>query len=93
MDVKVRYVNEEEKEMFNLIMTIVIGGICGWLAGKIMNLNGSILFNIVLGILGGFVGGIVLGLIGFRETNIIGSIISGVLGSCILVAVVKAIRK
>jgi uncharacterized membrane protein YeaQ/YmgE (transglycosylase-associated protein family) len=40
---------------------IVIGGIAGWLAGKIVKGGGSgILLNIVIGIVGGFLGGFLL---------------------------------
>jgi uncharacterized membrane protein YeaQ/YmgE (transglycosylase-associated protein family) len=40
---------------------IIIGGIAGWIAGKIVNGNGSgIIVNIVIGIVGGFIGGGIL---------------------------------
>jgi uncharacterized membrane protein YeaQ/YmgE (transglycosylase-associated protein family) len=40
---------------------IIIGGIAGWLAGKIVKGGGSgILLNIVIGIIGGFLGGFLL---------------------------------
>jgi uncharacterized membrane protein YeaQ/YmgE (transglycosylase-associated protein family) len=40
-----------------LILAILIGGVAGWLAGKIMKSGtGGLLWNIILGILGGFVG-------------------------------------
>ena len=41
---------------------IVIGGIAGWIAGKIVKGGGSgILLNILIGVIGGFVGGMLLG--------------------------------
>ena len=44
---------------------IVIGGVAGWAAGKIVKGSGSgILLNIVIGIVGGFLGGILLGWLG-----------------------------
>ena len=40
---------------------IVIGGIAGWVAGKIVKGGGSgILLNIVIGVIGGFIGGMLL---------------------------------
>lgn len=37
---------------------IIIGGIAGWIAGKIVKGGGSgIIMNIVIGIIGGFIGG------------------------------------
>ncbi|RRR48118.1 GlsB/YeaQ/YmgE family stress response membrane protein [Mycolicibacter terrae] len=44
---------------------IVIGGIAGWLAIRIMNRGASgILLNIVIGVIGGFLGGMLLGWFG-----------------------------
>ena len=40
---------------------VVIGGIAGWLAGKIVKGGGQgILLNIVVGVIGGFLGGFLL---------------------------------
>ena len=35
-----------------IILWLVIGGVCGWLAGKIMKTGYSLLFNVILGIIG-----------------------------------------
>ena len=35
-----------------MIWSIIVGGIIGWLAGKLMNSKGGILRNIILGIVG-----------------------------------------
>ena len=41
---------------------LIIGGIAGWIAGKIVKVGGSgILLNIVIGVVGGFIGGMILG--------------------------------
>ncbi len=79
--------------MISLLSSLVIGGICGWLAGKIMKTNFSLVMNVILGIIGGVVGGLLLGLIGFSSTGLIGGIISGVLGACVIIYVVRAIKK
>jgi uncharacterized membrane protein YeaQ/YmgE (transglycosylase-associated protein family) len=40
---------------------IIIGGIAGWIAGKIVKGGGAgILLNIVIGVVGGFIGGMLL---------------------------------
>jgi uncharacterized membrane protein YeaQ/YmgE (transglycosylase-associated protein family) len=40
---------------------IIIGGIAGWIAGKIVKGGGAgILLNIVIGVIGGFIGGMLL---------------------------------
>ncbi|HEU0192452.1 MAG TPA: GlsB/YeaQ/YmgE family stress response membrane protein [Mycobacterium sp.] len=44
---------------------VVIGGIAGWLASRIMQGGSSgILLNVVIGVIGGFLGGLLLGWLG-----------------------------
>lgn len=44
---------------------VLIGGIAGWLASRLMGRGGSgILLNIVVGVIGGFLGGMLLGWLG-----------------------------
>ncbi|MCR5733375.1 MAG: GlsB/YeaQ/YmgE family stress response membrane protein [Lachnospiraceae bacterium] len=77
----------------NLLITIVVGAVIGWIACKLFNLNGGLIKNILLGVGGGFVGGLVLRLIGFKATTILGSIISGVVGAGIIVFVARRLSK
>ena len=47
---------------------IIIGGIAGWLASKIVRGGGSgILVDIVVGVVGGYIGGTLLGWLGRRR--------------------------
>lgn len=75
---------------------IIIGGIAGWLAGKIVKGGGSgILMNIVIGVIGGFLGGFLLSLLGFDVES--GrkwfTFFTALLGAVILLAIVGAVRK
>ena len=70
-----------------LLWSIIIGGVSGWLAGKIMKKEGSLLRNILLGFVGSIVGGIVFGLFGLGGINIIGEILVSVVGACIVLGV------
>ena len=38
--------------LVNIIISLVIGGVCGWLAGIIMKSANGVLINIILGIVG-----------------------------------------
>ena len=75
---------------------IVIGGIAGWLAGKIVKGGGQgILLNIVVGVIGGFVGGLLLGWLG---VDVEGgrrwfTFFVALLGSVILLWIVGMVRK
>lgn len=75
------------------IIALVIGAVCGWLAGYIMKSNGSLLRNIILGIIGGFVGNLIFDLLGFSINGTLGSIISGVIGSCLVIFIVQKLFK
>lgn len=71
--------------LINIIICLVVGGICGCIAGAIMKSSGTLLRNVILGVIGAVVGGVVFSLLGLKVSNIIGSIISGVVGSCIVI--------
>ena len=75
---------------------IVIGGIAGWLAGKIVKGSGSgILLNVIVGVIGGFVGGLLLGWLGVDVEH--GrrwfTFFVSLLGAILLLWVVKLVRK
>ena len=76
-----------------IIVSIIVGAVCGWLASIIMKSKGGLLFYIIAGILGGFLGSLIAGLLGLGSTNIIGQIIIGVIGTCILIWLCRLIFK
>ena len=68
-------------------MGILLGALSGYIAGKIMNAEGSFLHNVVLGIIGGFVGSLLLGLIGLGSHSMLGDVVVSVIGACIFIMV------
>jgi uncharacterized membrane protein YeaQ/YmgE (transglycosylase-associated protein family) len=74
---------------------IIIGGIAGWIAGKIVKGRGSgILMNIVIGIVGALIGGFLLSF--FVDTAAGGwwfTLFTAILGSVILLWIVGKVRK
>ncbi len=53
-----------------LIWTLIIGGVAGFIASKIMKGSGSgIIINVILGIVGGWLGGWLLGLMNLSFTS------------------------
>ena len=74
--------------MIKLIVSLIIGGAAGWLAGKIMKSKSEgVVWNILLGLVGGFFGGWLFGLLGFEtgSSSWIGSIITGTIGAILLI--------
>lgn len=75
--------------MFKLIWTLICGALVGWIAGKLMHMEGGILQNIVVGIVGSAIGGILCALIGIYSYGFIFGIIVNVVGACILLWLVR----
>lgn len=71
---------------------IIIGGLAGWIAEKVMHSNMGLLMNIVLGIVGAIIGNFLLTLIfGATAGGIVGQLLVAVVGACLLIAIVRAI--
>ncbi|MBQ3895256.1 MAG: GlsB/YeaQ/YmgE family stress response membrane protein [Clostridia bacterium] len=70
--------------LWKILVAIVLGGLAGWLASKIMKSDGSLLRNIILGIVGGALGGWLGGLIGIGGGWVM-SVILAIAGSCLII--------
>ncbi|MBO4267164.1 MAG: GlsB/YeaQ/YmgE family stress response membrane protein [Lachnospiraceae bacterium] len=77
----------------SFIAAVIIGGVSGWLAGKIMKTHHSVIFNIILGFFGGLFGGWLGGLVGIDESGWISRIIISVIGACLLIWISRLINK
>ena len=71
--------------MLKLIGSLITGAIVGWIAGKIMNTESSLLRNIVVGTIGSFVGSFVFGLLGFNAFGWVANLVVSVVGACIFI--------
>ena len=84
----------------NFIFWLIVGGLIGWVASKIMGTDAQqgIILNVVVGIVGAFLGGFLIApLIGGGNINqgdfsIMGLLIS-LVGAIILLAIVNLFRK
>ncbi len=78
-----------------IIGWIVLGGLAGWIASKLMGANKSmgLVANVVVGIVGALIGGFVFNLIGGADITgfNLWSLFVAVIGSVILLGVVKMI--
>ena len=83
----------------NLLLWIIIGGILGWIASRMMGTDDQqgVLLNIVVGVVGAFVAGLLLSpLLGVGTINqsdfSFPSMLISLLGAVILLALVNAFR-
>lgn len=79
-------------EGYGIIMQIILGGLAGWIAEKVMKFDTGLIMNIILGIVGAIVGNWLLGLIGIGLGGLIGQLIVAILGACVLIFVYRAIK-
>jgi uncharacterized membrane protein YeaQ/YmgE (transglycosylase-associated protein family) len=78
-----------------ILIWILFGALVGWIASMIAGIENNLLSNILIGIAGAVVGGFVMRM--FGQSQISGfnpySILVAILGACVLIALVKSLRK
>ena len=78
-------------KLIGLVISILVWGSSGYLAGKLLQGEGyGLLGNILLGLVGGFVGSVlvaIFGITGLVKLPFIGGIVVGALGSVVVVVV------
>jgi uncharacterized membrane protein YeaQ/YmgE (transglycosylase-associated protein family) len=84
----------------NFIIALIVGGIIGWLASKVMNTDADqgIFLNIVVGCVGSLLGKFIAGLLGMggmglRDGLDIPSLIVAFVGAIVLLAGVNFFRR
>ena len=75
------------------LMTIVIGGLAGWIAEKVMKADHGLLVNIALGVLGALIlNAVLIKLTGSTFGGFFGQLITAAIGACILIFGYRAIK-
>jgi uncharacterized membrane protein YeaQ/YmgE (transglycosylase-associated protein family) len=81
--------------MINLLLFLIVGGLIGWAASKIMGTDAQqgILLNVVVGIVGAFLAGFIISpLVGIPDITdgfSIGAVLVSLAGACLLLFVWK----
>ena len=80
--------------LLDIILWILVGGVAGYIAERLMGEDHSLVVNVALGIAGAFVMNIILAFVlGLTGGNLIAQLISGVAGACILIWVYRRYQK
>ena len=79
--------------IINLIISIALGAVSGWLAGNIMKSNGGLLRNAILGIIGGFIGGLIFDILGISFGGYLGTIVVSAAGACLVIFAANKLLK
>ncbi len=84
----------------NFLIWLVVGGLIGWIASKVMNTDAQqgVILNIVVGIVGAFLGGMLISpLVGVPTINqnalSVGALLVSLVGAIILLAIVNLVRR
>lgn len=77
-----------------MLWTLLIGGIAGWLAGRLMRGEGfGVIVDIIVGVIGGWLGGWLFGKLGIYVGNgFVGSLVVALIGSIILIWLVRLVK-
>lgn len=77
-----------------LIWFLLVGLIAGWLAGQVMKGGGyGVVGDMIVGVIGALLGGWLFGMLGISAGGLIGSIIMAFVGACVLIFLLRVIRR
>ena len=79
----------------DILIWLVIGAVAGWLAGQLISGGGfGLIGDIVVGIVGSLIAGYLLPLIGIHiGAGFVGAAINALIGACVLLAIVRLVKR
>ena len=80
--------------MIGIIVWLIVGGVCGWLASLIMRTDAQqgIILNIVVGIVGAVIAGLLFH-VNMKNGITVESFLYALVGAVVLLAIVNLIRR
>jgi uncharacterized membrane protein YeaQ/YmgE (transglycosylase-associated protein family) len=77
----------------DLIVTLIIGGVVGWLASMLMKTNAQmgVLANVAVGIVGSLLGTALANALGLRVATAPASWVVAILGAAVLIAILRSL--
>ena len=78
----------------SVIMTLIVGGVIGWLASLLMKTGAQmgLIANIVVGIIGAALGFWLAGALGIVAVGSVGAWLISIIGAVVLLAILKALN-
>jgi uncharacterized membrane protein YeaQ/YmgE (transglycosylase-associated protein family) len=82
-----------EETGMGLIVTLVVGGIIGWLASIVMKTNAQmgLIANVVVGVIGSWLGAQIAAAAGLAVVGSVGSFIASLLGAIVLIWLLRVL--
>lgn len=76
-------------DLLSIVLFILVGGIAGFIASKIVRGAGlGVIGNVVVGIVGAFLGYFLFSLVGMSFGGILGTLFTATIGALVLLAIV-----
>ena len=75
----------------NWVSWLILGGLAGWITGRLMGGGFGFFGDIAVGIIGALVGGWVAGLVFDASFGFFGTLVVAVIGAVVVVAIYRAI--
>ena len=76
------------------IWFLIIGGIAGWLAGKLTRGSGfGLLGDIIIGVIGALLGGFLFSLVGLVSFSLLGSLVTATVGAIVFLYLVRLFKR
>jgi uncharacterized membrane protein YeaQ/YmgE (transglycosylase-associated protein family) len=77
----------------DFVITLIIGGIVGWLASILMGTNAQmgILANVIVGVVGAFLGHATANALGLTTQGALGGWVVAIVGAVVLIALLRAL--
>ena len=78
-----------------VIIWIVFGALVGWVASMVMGSEGGFILDVVVGILGAVIGGFIMSFLGQGGVGGFNlySFLVALLGACVLIVIVRGVRR
>lgn len=80
--------------MWDLIVSLIVGGVIGWIAGLIMKTDAQmgVIANVIVGIVGSALGYWLAGVLGMAASGGLMRWLFAIGGAVILIAILKAVK-
>lgn len=77
----------------SIFMTIIVGGLAGWIASLLIGGGGGLIKNVIVGVIGAFIGSFVFDVLDLSaDPTFTGSLIVATVGATILLFLVKLLK-
>jgi uncharacterized membrane protein YeaQ/YmgE (transglycosylase-associated protein family) len=77
----------------NFITWLIVGGIAGFIADKLIKNSYGLVGDILIGMAGSFIGGWVFGLFGLEAAGFFGEIIAALVGAVLLLLAINYFKR